>query len=109
MDELGLIEPTKTPAPVFVAYFDADRLPDYLGLAHQLRAKGIGTCVYPEPKKIGQQLKYADRMGFRIAIIAGSREFEAGSCQVKDLRSGSSQEVSTDALTDHVLDLLNER
>jgi len=109
MDELGLIEPTKTPAPVFVAYFDADRLPEYLGLARQLRAVGIGTCVYPEPKKIGQQLKYADRMGFRIAVIAGSREFEAGSCQVKDLKSGSSREISMDILSEHVLELLNDR
>ena len=109
MDELGLIEPTKTPAPVFVAYFDAGRLPEYLGLARQLRAVGIGTCVYPEPKKIGQQLKYADRMGFRIAVIAGSREFEAGSCQVKDLKSGSSREISMDILSEHVLELLNDR
>ena len=51
--------------PVFIPYFDAARLHDYLRLAAKLRAAGIGVEVYPEPKKLGQQLKYADRRGFR--------------------------------------------
>ena len=46
-----------------------------------------------QAKKLGQQLKYADRRGHRVAVIAGSREFEAGTCQLKDLTSGTSQEI----------------
>ena len=56
-------------------------------LAAHMRAAGIGVEVFPEPKKLGQQLAYADRRGFRVAIIAGQREFDAGTCQVKDLAS----------------------
>jgi histidyl-tRNA synthetase len=52
--------------------------------------------VYPEPKKLGQQLKYADRRGFRVAIIAGSNEFQSGTCQVKDMVSGGQQNVALD-------------
>ena len=72
MEELGMIEKVATPAPVFIPYFDADRLHDYLRLAAALRAAGIGVEVFPEPKKLGQQLKYADRRGFRVALIAGA-------------------------------------
>ena len=97
MEELGMIEKVSTPAPVFIPFFDKDRLPDYLRLAASLRAAGIGTELFPDAKKLGQQLKYADRRGFRIALIAGGNEFQAGVCQVKDLRTGCKQDVPLDA------------
>ena len=93
MEELGMIEKVATPAEVFIPYFDKDRLHDYLRLAARVRAAGIGAEVYPEPKKLGQQLRYADRRGFRVALIAGSAEFDAGTCQVKDLLQKHQQDV----------------
>ncbi len=88
-----MIEKVSTPAPVFIPFFDASRLHDYLRLAGALRAAGIGVEVFPEPKKLGQQLKYADRRGFRIALIAGENEFDSGVCQIKDLRRAVQQDV----------------
>jgi histidyl-tRNA synthetase len=93
LEELGMIEKVRTPAPVFIAYFDKDRLGDYLQLAAHLRAAGLGVEVFPEPKKLGQQLAYADRRGFRVAIIAGQREFDAGACQLKNLATTQSHDV----------------
>ncbi len=93
MEELGMIEKISTPAPVFIAYFDQTRLHDYLRLASQLRSAGIGAELYPDPKRLGQQLKYASRRGFRIALIAGDNEFTSGTCQVKDLATGTQQDV----------------
>jgi histidyl-tRNA synthetase len=93
MEELGMIEKVATPAPVFIPYFDKDRLHDYLRLAAALRAAGIGTEVFCDAKKLGQQLKYADRRGFRVALIAGGDEFQAGTCQVKDLQTGAKRDV----------------
>lgn len=93
LEELGLIEKVRTPAPVLVVYFDKDQLAAYLKIAQSVRAAGIGAELFPEPKKIGQQLQYADRRGFRIALIAGERELAAGTCQVKDLASKTSAEV----------------
>jgi histidyl-tRNA synthetase len=93
MEELGMIEKISTPAPVFIPYFDKDRLHDYLRLAAALRAAGVGVEVFPEPKKLGQQLKYADRRGFHIALIAGGDEFSAGVVQVKNLQTGEKQDA----------------
>ncbi|MGW8257595.1 MAG: His/Gly/Thr/Pro-type tRNA ligase C-terminal domain-containing protein, partial [Thermoguttaceae bacterium] len=93
MEELGMIEKLATPAPVFIPFFDSTRLHDYLKLAAVLRASGIGVEVFPEPKKLGQQLKYADRRRFRIALIAGADEFAAGMCQVKDLQNTTQENV----------------
>ncbi len=57
MEELQMLPATKTPAPVFIPYFAAGRLGDYLGLAASLRAAGLGVEVYPEAKKLGKQLQ----------------------------------------------------
>ena len=91
MEELGMLPKVATPAEIFIPYFVAERLHDYLRLAARLRAAGLRVEVYPEPKRLGQQLKYADRRGFRIALIAGEDEFAAGQCQIKDLSSGESR------------------
>jgi histidyl-tRNA synthetase len=93
LEELGLVEKVTTPAPVLIPYFDEGRLHDYLRMAAALRASGIGVEIYPEAKKLGQQLKYADRRGFRLALIAGQNEFEKGVCQVKDLARGEKKDV----------------
>ena len=93
MEELGMVEKVSTPAAVFIPYFDKTRLHDYLRLAAAVRRAGIGVEVFPDPKKLGQQLKYADRRGFRVALIAGADEFDSGTCQIKDLQRAQQRVV----------------
>jgi histidyl-tRNA synthetase len=85
MEDLNLLQKTGTPAPVFVVQFDSGHLADYAIMARDLRREGIGVEVFPDAKKIGQQLQYAERRGFRVALIAGPEEFAAGNWKVKDL------------------------
>jgi histidyl-tRNA synthetase len=85
MDELGLLPKVATPAPVLVVQFSAERLADYEHMARELRGQGIGVEVFPETKKVGQQLQYAERRGFRVALIAGPDEFAKDVWKVKDL------------------------
>lgn len=94
MEELGMLAKTRTPAEVFIPYFDKAQRNAYLALAAQVRAAGYGVEVYPDAKKLGQQLQYADRRGFRIALIAGENELAAGTCQVKDMASQQATTVS---------------
>lgn len=106
MEELGMIVPGATPAEIFIAYFDKARLHDYLALAARLRAAGFGVELYPEPKKLGQQLKYADRRGHRVAVIAGENEFTAGTVQLKDLRTAHQQDVPLDPAAEALIGAL---
>jgi histidyl-tRNA synthetase len=85
LEELNLLPKVTTPAPVLLVQFGADRLGEYQKMARSLRAEGIGVEVYPEPKKVGQQLQYAEKRGFRVALIAGPDEFAQGVWKVKDL------------------------
>lgn len=94
MEELGMLEKRRTPVTVMLAFFDAQHLSDYLRLASRLRSAGIGVEFYPEPKKLGAQLKYADKRGFEYALILGSDEWQRGRCQLKTLADGSSRDLS---------------
>ena len=107
LEELGRVEKATTPAPVLVTMFDPSRVSDYLQMGRLLRKAGIGTEVYPEAKNIGKQMKYADRKGFKLALIAGGDEFAAGQWQVKDLKNGTQASVSTADLVNHITTELN--
>ena len=71
---MGKIEKSAATAPVFLAHFTASRRDDYLKLAAQLRATGLGVEFYPEANKLGAPLKFADRKGFKVAVIIGDDE-----------------------------------
>ena len=94
LEQLGLIPKSFSTADVFIALFDAERINDYFQLASIVRSAGWSAEVYPEAKKLGPQLKYADQRGFRIALIAGSQELDAGEVQIKNLATKVSTTVA---------------
>ena len=94
LKEAGLLQPLpRTPAEVLVTTMDPRYLEKYLKIAATLRAAGINTEVYLEPAKLGNQLTYADRKGFRVAIIAGDNEFGKNVVQMKQLSTKSARDV----------------
>ncbi len=81
-------------ADVLVTTMDEARLPDYFRIARRLREAGVNAEVFLGGGRVGAQLKYADRMGMTLAIVAGSNEFERGTLQIKDLRLGKELSAS---------------
>ena len=107
LKEAGLLQPLpRTPAEVLVTTMDQQHLDKYLKMATALRAAGINTEVYLETAKLGNQLTYADRKGFRLALIAGETEFAGGQVQIKDLSSKQQHMIATDRIVPAVKDLL---
>ena len=74
-------------------YFDADRRNDYVALARRLRSTGRTVELYPEPRKLGAQLRYADRRGHRLAVIIWTAEWAEATAQIKILATGDSVTV----------------
>ncbi len=79
------------PADVMVAAFDAAGLPHALRVAAELRAADLRVFVYPDPDKIGKQLKYAEGRGIPCVAILGENEIERGEVTIKHL--GTRQQV----------------
>jgi len=114
----------KAQGPVVVTVMDRDRMADYQAMVGELRRAGIRAEVYlGNPRNFGNQMKYADRRGSPVAIIAGSDEFDRDMVQVKDLILGakiaqnatleewkdrpSQYEVPRGALVDKVREILS--
>jgi histidyl-tRNA synthetase len=109
MQQLNLIPKTKTTAEVMIVQFDKSKLNEYLKLAADLRSAGIAVELYPEPKKLNQQFKYADRRGARAVIVAGTDEFAAGVIQVKWLADGTQTELPLTDGSAEIADWLKTR
>ena len=103
LKDAGLLQPlARTPAEVLVTTMDPKYLERYLSMARRLREAGINTEVYLESAKLGNQLTYADRKGFRIALIAGENEFSKDTVQLKNLAAKSARDVPLAELTQAV-------
>ena len=111
MEKLEMLPDITTPAEVFIAFFETQRRDDYLTLSAKLRDAGIACEMFPDAKKLGAQLKYADAHGFRVAIIAGGKEWDSNEVQVKTLATKQSEQVSyshdaPDVLVTHLSQIL---
>jgi histidyl-tRNA synthetase len=107
LKEANLLKPLRrTPAEVLVTTMDHQYLDKYLRMAAALRAAGINTEVYLETAKMGNQLTYADRKGFRVALVAGENEFAKNVVQIKHLASKTARDVPMDGLVAAVRETL---
>ena len=106
--EAGLLRaPARTPAEALVVTMDPRYLDRYLEMARALREAGINTEVYLEPAKLKNQLAYADRKGFRVAVIAGENEFGKEVVQLKDLSAKAARDVPISKLVTAVKETLD--
>lgn len=76
---------TTTPASLLVTVFDETSLPASIALCNRLREQDIPVALYPEADKLGKQFKYADRCGFKGALVIGPDELQKGEVVLKDL------------------------
>ncbi len=109
MQQLEMIEPVKTTADVMVVQFDAENLNTYLEIAASLRRQGIKTEVFPDAKKLKQQLKYADRQGFGAVIVAGKDELEQGKLSVKTMADKNQVQFELTQTNQDLCDFLKEK
>ena len=89
LQALGRIDTAQATKPVVVTVMDRNHLVDYQQMVSELRNAEIPAELYLGSKGFRAQLKYADKRGAPIAIIAGSNEFEKGEVTLKDLWLGA--------------------
>ena len=82
------------------AVMGADELRYVLPIAKTLREAGVSVEVYPEATKLKKQFDYADKKAIPFISINGSNEMEAGTVNIKNLRSGAQQAFAVSALQD---------
>jgi histidyl-tRNA synthetase len=79
---------------VFIATLDAAALEYALPIGHRLRLAGIRTEIEHRGGSLKSQLKRADKLRARLALIVGETEVAARRLQVKDLAAGQQHEIA---------------
>ena len=82
------------PINVFFAPLDAAARDYALPLAHRLRTAGIRVEIEHRAASLKAQLKRADKLRARLAVIIGENEVASGRLTLKDLANGTQQEVA---------------
>lgn len=109
LKEAGLLQPpARTPAEVLITTMEGQDLGGYLTMARTLRGAGINTEVYLETAKLKNQLAYAERKGFRVALIAGETEIAKQVVQVKNLATRTAADCSLGELVSTVKHTLKQ-
>src|SRR5258708_6355428 len=87
MTERNMFPPTlaTTPADVMISPFDTAGVAAAMRLAAILRGAGLRVLVYPDPEKIGKQIKYADSRGIPFVALLGENEIRDDTVTVKNL------------------------
>lgn len=99
--EKGAIKISKQQS-VFVAYIGQELKPFALKIARDLRRSGIPADVELRGRPLSKQLEYANRRGYKLALLLGRRELEKESVKMRDLDSGEELDVPLDELVGEV-------
>jgi histidyl-tRNA synthetase len=94
------------PADVMIAAFDAAGLPQAMVLAAALRSASLRVFVYPDPDKIGKQLKYAESRGIPCVAMLGENEIARREVTIKHLPTRAQDTHPQERAGDAVKELL---
>ncbi|HML24634.1 MAG TPA: histidine--tRNA ligase [Aggregatilinea sp.] len=111
MDKLDLYPPalTGTVVEALVTVFEPGLQGETLKLANELRAGGVRSEAFMQPKKsIGKQVQYADRKGVRVVAFLGSEEIKNGVVNFKRLGDGTEISAPRAEAVQAVRSLLSE-
>jgi len=94
----GLEPPAEPGVQVFLVPLGAAAKARAVALVGALRRDGVAADLAYGDRGMKGAMKAADRSGAPYAVLLGDRDLEAGSAQVKDLRTGEQTPVAIDAL-----------
>lgn len=99
----GLI-PTYRPATeLMLCVLDPAATAHAMKLAQELRVQDVAVAVNFSGKRIGDQIKHADKLGVPYVIAIGSRERDTGTYTLKHLATGNERTLPAAHIPDHLL------
>jgi len=97
------IEPPPRGMDVFFIVLTEDAGEAAMNVIHRLRGQGIATDTDYAGRKAKGQMKQADRLGARFAVIIGEDEMAAQSATVKDMSTGEQESVGMGGLVEYLI------
>lgn len=98
-----------TPECVFVAALGEEAEEFKFKFVAALRKKGIAAAAELSGKSLKAQMRAANRVNARFAVIVGAEELERKVAVLRDLAGGEQREVALDSLEEEIVKLLNNK
>lgn len=99
--------PVYAPATeLMLCVVDNVALPHAIRLAQDLRRDDVTVAVNFSGKRIGDQIRQADKMKIPFVIAVGPAERESGRYTIKNLASGSELTLPSDRIAEHLFSSL---
>jgi len=111
LERLGLTDERAATAPVLMMALDKKMYGEYRRIAAEIRAAGVACEVYVGKSGLKAQMRYADRQGYRLALLLGGDELAEGVVSLRRLdlpmdHPDKQQQVPRGQLIARVLELL---
>jgi histidyl-tRNA synthetase len=99
LETYGLMPKISPASDLHLCVMDKDSIGYAQDLAQKARDAGIKTTVDYSGKKVGDQIKYADKNKTPFIVCIGSQEIETGKLKVKELSTGKETETTEDNIS----------
>ncbi len=95
----GLLPKYKNPACLAICIADPIGIPYANDLAQKVRRDGVNVIVDVTKRKLGDQIKSADKNGIPYVVCIGEDEVKSGTLKVKKLASGIETIIADEKLS----------
>ncbi len=96
----GLSLPENEKPLIYIASMGAAAEIKALSLVGELRARGVAAECDITGRSLKAQMKYADKIGAKYAVVLGDNELAEGKAQLKNLRDGEKSDIEIDKIAD---------
>lgn len=105
--ELHNLLPAYAPATeLMIAIVEPEATSHALRLAQDLRREDVTVAVNFSGKRIGDQIRQADKMKIPFVIAVGAKERDSGRYAIKNLETGSEVMLPADRISEHLFSAL---
>jgi histidyl-tRNA synthetase len=100
LETYGKIDEIKnsSPADIYICLLNSECADYSQDVAQILRQKGLKISIDYSFRKIGDQIKVADKMHIPYIICIGEEEIKTGQLKLKNLKSGEEKVCTVDTL-----------
>lgn len=94
----GLMPTLKPSADLYICLVDRESIWYAQDLAQKLRESNINVSVDYSSKKIGEQIKYADKNKIPYVLCIGADEVKSGQFKIKELSTGKEENATEESI-----------
>ncbi len=98
----NLMPKYKSPAEVFICTLKSEYIKNATELADKLRSANVNVAVNLSDKKVGDQIKSADKQKIPFTLVIGEDEIKTGLYPLKNLSTGEEKKVKMEEIAEMI-------